>query len=155
MEPGQHRREYLRNSPPKSSGRSESSPHSRKSGVQSSLKRSAGMTRGGTAVRHRNPKRQARETARAFGPPERRSWVKSLPSVASGNGPCENAHTQGGGASRRADACWIVPLTRHEHRVELHQWGKLTFEQHYGVDLDAEAVKVEAEWLRISAREIL
>lgn len=99
--------------------------------------------------------RKASETVRIYGPPERREWFRTLPSVASGDGPCEMAHVRNGGIARKADARWTVPLTRHEHRVELHQWGPQTFEAHYGIDLDAEAEKTEAAWQRISNREIL
>lgn len=105
------------------------------------IPRSAPLPRGG--IRRSNPARKARGWARAYGSVARVEWVCSLPSVASGKGPCENVHVRGGGASRKADACWIVPLTRREHRVELHQWGKQTFERHYGVDLDACAAAID------------
>lgn len=102
-------------------------------------------------VRPANPTRKLRERERAYGPPARRAWIRSLPSVASGKRPCENVHVRGGGGSRKADACWIVPLTRYEHRVELHQWGKQTFERHYGISLDDCAAATESRWKLESA----
>lgn len=98
-----------------------------------------------------NRARKTREWVRAHGSPERVAWIKTLPSVASGTGPCENVHVRGGGGSRKADACWIVPLTRREHRVELHVWGKQTFERHYGISLDDCAAAINAEWERRAA----
>lgn len=95
-------------------------------------------------------KSSAKQTAnwrRAFGSVERVEFVKALPSVASGKGPCVNAHVRTGGTSRKADACWIVPLTDYEHRHELHQHGARWFEAKYSVDLEACAVATEAAWL--------
>ena len=99
-----------------------------------------------TAVRPRNAKRQAREFARAYGSAERVEWIKGLPSVASGEGPCVNAHVKTGGGSRKADACWIVPLTDFEHRIELHHMGKADFNAKYGIDLDTEAQRIQQCW---------
>ena len=45
-------------------------------------------------------------------------WIRSLPSVASGRGPCEAAHTATGGTSRKAGWETIVPLTMVEHMCE-------------------------------------
>ena len=90
-------------------------------------------------------KRSASEYARIYGSKERVEWVKSSPSVASGLRPCVNAHTVNGGTGRKADACWIVPLTDAEHR-ELHRIGKESFNAQYGVDLDTCAMRTEKLW---------
>lgn len=96
-----------------------------------------------------NARTQAQKDAnwlRAFGSVERAGWVNARPSVATGRGPCVNAHVKSGGTSRKADYIWIVPLTWHEHANELHQHGQKTFERLYGIDLIEEAVKTELAW---------
>lgn len=102
----------------------------------------------GTTIRKRNPKRRQSELMRAYGPPARREWIRSLPCEVE---PCdtgarvEQAHTKGGGAGRKADACWIIPLCRTHHR-ELHSIGKVHFECRYAIDLDSTAENIEAHW---------
>jgi len=86
-------------------------------------------------VKRRNAKRRISEFVRCYGSKERVAWVKSQRSVASGKGPCVNAHTRGDGAGRKAGARWIVPLTDAEHR-ELHRIGVASFEKKYGLNLD-------------------
>lgn len=93
----------------------------------------------------RNGARQAKNLERAHGPVARREWIRSLPSVVSGLGPCENVHVCTGGVSRKADARFVVPLTSAEHR-ELHQSGIKTFQAKYGVDLKREAELTDAKW---------
>jgi hypothetical protein len=100
--------------------------------------------------RRRNPERAARNLERAYGPEERRAWVKSLPSVVSGGGPCVNAHVKNGGMSRKADAEWIVPLTSAEHD-EYDQQGHDSFELKYRIDMAAAAQNIEARWQVIVA----
>lgn len=97
--------------------------------------------------------KDAAKFAREYESVERVEWIKTLPSIASGCGPCENAHVRNGGTGRKADACWIVPLTKHEHRVELHRTlGRVAFERKYGVDLDVEAGKIDWRWRQRCAR---
>ena len=108
------------------------------------LKRNAMKPRK-TRVKARNPKRKRSEFQRAFGGAARVLWVQSQLSVVSGYRPCVCAHVRTGGAGRRADAKWIVPLTDAEHR-ELHQIGKDSFEAKYGVDLEAAAKATDEAW---------
>lgn len=92
-------------------------------------------------------KRRRREWLRTYGSEDRVLWVAQQPSIASGALGCENVHVRTGGMGRKADACWIVPLTPAEHR-ELHRIGIRSFEQKYQVDLDFEARATEAAWQR-------
>lgn len=96
-------------------------------------------------VKRENVARSAREFTRAFGSAERISFVSQLPSVVSGAGPCVNAHVRGGGAGRRADARWIVPMTDGEHRM-MHQMGQTTFAKLHHLDLDALAEETNRAW---------
>lgn len=86
-----------------------------------------------------------KEFQRVYGGSARCGWIAAQPSVASGRGPCVNAHVRTGGIGRKADARWIVPLTFDEHG-ELHQHGIKTFERKYKIDLLEEARKTEREW---------
>jgi hypothetical protein len=62
-----------------------------------------------------------------------RAWIRTLPSVVSGQGPCEAAHTgTDGGMSQKASDYSCVPLTMPEHR-EYHQIGKREFEKRHGI----------------------
>jgi hypothetical protein len=92
----------------------------------------------------RHPRPEA-ETLRIYGTPERIAWVQRQPSVVSGESPCVNAHTRGDGVSRKADACWIVPLTATEHD-ELHRVGLKSFEAAYNIDLAHAASITDARW---------
>jgi hypothetical protein len=70
-------------------------------------------------IRRQNAARKAASFARAYGSAERVEWVKAQPSVWDGAGPCVNAHVGkvGKGASRKANADQIVPLTDAQHRA--------------------------------------
>jgi hypothetical protein len=92
-----------------------------------------------------NRKRKAKEWERAYGSEERVRWIQYLPSVVSGQTPCENAHVKTGGTGRKADACWIVPLTTAEHR-ELHDCGPETFQARHEIDLIEQARLTEQAW---------
>lgn len=96
-------------------------------------------------------KRHAENQLRAFGGSERTEWIKAQPCVVRYcHRPSENAHvapkSEAGGAGRKADARWIVPMCRQHHRVELHHIGRETFEKIYGIDLTAAAGRTEARW---------
>ena len=76
-------------------------------------------------VQRRNRKRWAKNHARAYGPAARRDWIKAQPCLVCVMlhpiftltvGPSENAHTVGGGGSRKADAATIVPMCHTHHR---------------------------------------
>ena len=103
------------------------------------------------SVRRSNAKRRSREFVRAFGSDERVAWVRALDCFVSYSvacdGPIENAHTESGGAGRRADARFIVPLCRKHHR-QLHELGVDTFGRAYKVDLRFAASRVEENWQR-------
>lgn len=99
----------------------------------------------GTRPKARNGSRRSREWLRAYGSLARVAWVKGLPSVASGDGPCVNAHTRSGGAGRKADAAYIVPLTNAEHQ-ELHAGGIGAFERKYRLNLDLRARGIAMQW---------
>lgn len=64
-----------------------------------------------------NRARKAREFKRTYGSAERAAFVRGLPSVWDGAGPCVNAHVgkEGKGARRKANADQIVPLTPAQH----------------------------------------
>jgi hypothetical protein len=98
-----------------------------------------------TPIRKRNPKRRSREWKRAYGSEARVEWIRNRPSVVSGRTPCVNAHVRTGGMGRKADACWIVPLTWVEHQ-RLHDHGRETFEAIEGIDLEEQARLTEQAW---------
>lgn len=110
---------------------------------RTALKRSA-------PPKKRNVTRKARELARAFGPPERRAWIASQPCIAcvTRSTPqasrTENVHVIGGGAGRRADFAFIVPMCADHHAI-LHRIGRLCFDAAHGTDLLGES-KRHARW---------
>lgn len=98
-----------------------------------------------TPIPKKNPARASLALARAFGGEERVVWIQAQPCIACGRGPSTNAHVRSGGASRRADAQWIVPLCPPCH-TELHQFGQKTFEAVHGIDLGHWAQVIDARW---------
>jgi hypothetical protein len=103
----------------------------------------------------RNVKRRASEFARCYGSKARVAFVRSLPCSACGViGYSQNAHVcrVGGGMGRKAHYTTIVPLRGAMHR-ELHQIGRASFEEKYGVDLDKAAADTQAAWLQFSGAE--
>lgn len=106
------------------------------------MKRKSLLTRS-TRIKPMNAKRKAKEFARAYESEERVLWVRSLPSVVSGRGPCENAHIRSRGAG--GGSADIVPLTASEHG-DFHGWGRKEFEKRFGVDLASEARRIERLW---------
>jgi hypothetical protein len=94
-----------------------------------------------------NPVRKAKAFARAYGGERRVRWIQAQPCILCGASPCENAHVKGGGAGRKADARWIVPLC-HTHHAQLHTVGQKSFEAAYGdsYDLHHWAQVVDARW---------
>lgn len=131
MEPGQHRRQYLRNSPPKSAGRSESSPHSRKPPRKQSKKRFA-------------------EVTRTMGSDDRRRHVRGLPCSACGvEGFSVNAHLLGvEGMSLKKPAETIGPLCADRIGVEgchaLYDRRRWEFDARFP-DYDAVAVAAQTQ----------
>lgn len=102
-------------------------------------------------VNARNQERREREHARAYGG-EHADWIRSQP-CAVGNDGCEGrveaAHTESGGAGRKADARTLAPLCWKHHR-ESHTTGVQTFERTHSIDLRAVAT---ALWQRSPYRE--
>lgn len=118
--------------------------------VKSSLpKRKKYLAKSSVGVRKVNPKRRAKEWARAYGSKERVRFVAALPccvtSAEHTPGESENHHIENGGKSRRADARFIVPLCRLHHRV-LHDCGRQTFERAFCTNLKRVAADTEKAW---------
>lgn len=112
---------------------------------RSPLKRGAPPKRSTKRIRPRNLERQKKEFARAYHSIERVEFVKSLPCVAGCLRPSQNAHIETGGAGRKADYDKIVPLCFYAHRL-FHSWGRVSFEKHFSIDLDALAADTERCW---------
>lgn len=113
------------------------------------LRRKSGIARK-TRVRPVNAKRKAKNHARAYGGAERIAFVKSLPCIvtmpsAKHYGEIQVAHTKTGGIGRKADSKHTVPLCEYHHANQ-HTFGVESFQLAYGVDLDAEADRVETAW---------
>ena len=104
-------------------------------------------------VKAHNAEREAAEFARCFGSEERVKWFQRMGCCICGATPSDNAHTRGDGGSRRADACWIVPLCRRHHTTgvdSIHNIGRESFEAAFSIDLDATAAEFHARWLASS-----
>lgn len=110
------------------------------------FRRSGGPSRGGR-INPRNEERRDAEWKRAYGSEERVRWVQGLPCLACGSRPSENAHTETGGMGRKADAETIVPLCPDCHR-QLHEEGADTWQERTGLDLKADARRIEEAWQR-------
>ena len=80
-----------------------------------------------TGVKAVNPKRRKAEWARAYGSAERVKWVKRQVCCICSAVPVDQAHIEGGGAGRKADADRIVPMCRPHHDM-LHRMGRASFE---------------------------
>lgn len=71
-------------------------------------------------VKRTNPRRRAAEFARCYGSEERVLFVKAGQCAAPdciSRGRCHNAHTESGGAGRKADARTIAGLCAKHHRA--------------------------------------
>lgn len=105
------------------------------------LPRHAALKRGGSLARRtplkaRNPKRLASAWSKAYGSSEYLAFVHAQPCVVPG---CEEtrihaAHVR----SRGAGGTWrsVVSMCRDHHR-EQHEFGILTFQRKYAIDLPA------------------
>jgi hypothetical protein len=101
-------------------------------------------------------KRSKKERERIYGTDEHIAFVKSQPCVAcKREGPSEFAHVGNGGTGRKSAAKNGVPLCglrliKHGVNVGCHALSHLigikSFEAKYGIDLKAEAARVEAAW---------
>lgn len=70
------------------------------------------------------------------------SFIRSLPSIISGAGPCEACHVRYGdplyrkkstGKSQKPDDAWAVPMTPEEHRAQ-HAMSERDFWVSHGID---------------------
>lgn len=78
--------------------------------------------------------------------PQYLAWIRTLPSVISGYGPCEACHTgSDGGMSMKASDYSCVPMTPAEHR-EYHQIGKHAMESKYGISYARAVRRLMREW---------
>ena len=110
------------------------------------LRRKTPLKSGGR-VNPVNRKRRTSEFARCYGSTERVAWVQSLRCACGcGGTPCENAHAVGGGASRKADADTILPLTHRCHQ-KVHDKGWSAIGLNQGEAL-AIAKQVQRMWER-------
>lgn len=114
------------------------------------MKRSP-MPRRKTRLRQRNPARAARAFARNFGP--KAEWIRGLPCLVRGcRRRSEACHAQARGmGGAKGDASVLVPLCRRHHGEagELRTGERQAFTARYGLDLMAEAWRLEQEWQKI------
>ena len=116
------------------------------------MKRSAPLRRSGR-LKARNAARRKREFARCYHSAERVEFVKALPCAVCYCTPSENAHTTGGGASRKADYTTIAPLCAFHH-AQLHRIGVDTFQIRHVIRLRNEAAHTQALWQRHCAAPV-
>lgn len=110
-----------------------------------------------------NRKRRQSEFARTYHSKERVEFVKALPCIVCGHGPCDNAHIETGGMGRKADYTKIVPLCSMPmdhpwspgypkgHHGEFHRVGRDSFVKsyvHHSIDLEKAAAETERLWLQ-------
>ena len=75
-----------------------------------------------------------------------KAWIRTLPSVVSGKGPCEACHTgTDGGMGEKASDYSCLPLTPAEHR-EYHQIGKPAFARKYRLNYRSLCRRLNREW---------
>lgn len=81
-----------------------------------------------------------------------RAWIRTLPSLVSGQFGCECCHFgSNGGMSQKASDYTCGPLTPEEHR-EYHQIGKHAFATKYQIDCARRAAELRAAWQAHSQR---
>jgi len=104
-----------------------------------------------TPLKAANPERRARETLRAYGPPERRAWVCSLPCSVPGCWATRsvqahvNPEGRPSGMARKHDASQIIPLCGIHHQ-EYHQIGQDSFNRRHNMDVDMCAMVIDCRW---------
>lgn len=111
-----------------------------------------------TVPKKKNVKRRQSEFARCYHSKERVAWVKSLPCVicaglspfiAAVTGPRDNAHTESGGAGRKAGYETIVPLCRNHHR-RLDEHRKPFDQPELRQAVKDCASRIEASWQKVA-----
>ncbi len=74
--------------------------------------------------------------------PEHLAFIRKLPSIISGEMPCEACHIRFGNpayrknktpAYRKPDDCWVVPMTAEEHRAQ-HSMSEKEWWRQLGID---------------------
>jgi hypothetical protein len=101
-------------------------------------------------VKQANPKRKAKTLQRAYGGAERKEWIKKLPCTIAHcfETPSVNSHvgdvTSDKGAGYKSSARYVIPMCVG-HEREYHH-GSESFAKRYGVDLMAEAHRIEQCW---------
>lgn len=102
-------------------------------------------------VKARNPERKAKEFKRTYTSVERVMAIKAMRCLVDNfmcSVPVDNAHVPSkSGAGRKGDAKHNVPLCRWHHTDSPHaldNTNKEAFNARFGLDLDAEAAKIEA-----------
>ena len=90
------------------------------------------------------------ESERVYGPPERREWLvlgKCVGCKVQGtpDRPLHQHHTETGGTGRKADASTLVGLCFQCHAY-VHDHGQKAYERASGLDLRAEAARVQSDW---------
>ncbi len=73
--------------------------------------------------------------------PEFTKWIRGQPCFVSGEA-AESHHVRG---RRFGDVSNVVPLSHSEH-MQLHSWGKLTWQKRRGVNLSLQAALWWARW---------
>lgn len=95
-------------------------------------------------VKRVNVARKEREFRRCYHSKERVAWVQRLACLVCLRRPSENAHTKGGGGSRKAGYETIVPLCHDDHaRYDAHDP-----QIRAAFDWAAKALAVQVAWLR-------
>jgi hypothetical protein len=98
-----------------------------------------------------NSSRRQKERDRAYGPPERRAWVRSLPCcIKDCPNPSANVHVspenEPSGMGRKGDYCYIVPMCNFHH-IQLHTLGQRSFNDLHRTDVALVAVATHVKWL--------
>jgi hypothetical protein len=97
-------------------------------------------------IHGRKPPQRARRSARR-GPArdaKYRAWIRTQPSVVSGQYGCEACHTKNNGMRSKGPDSTCVPLTRAEHRE--YDAGRAAFERKYGVVMADKVRELNSRW---------
>ncbi len=97
-----------------------------------------------------NLERSAREFVRCYGSVRRVKAVRAMECLVPGcHYLAENAHTEGGGMGRKADACKVANICENHHTSRndsFHALGSArAFNRHHEVDVFASAQAIERE----------
>jgi hypothetical protein len=113
------------------------------------LRRKSPLRPGSEPARPRKPLPKANRARRKvrfaeqFDSPAFLEFVKALPCVVCGEGPCDAAHVRSRGAGGKA--CDVTSLCFDCHRLQ-HELGVVTFGNLYGIKLKDAATATWASW---------